>query len=218
MQQRQVSSKHEPQSGLPAWMFEVDEFDDTEASAESNILEDLDIDLHLIFTIILWTILRPLSTCTRSIKKERHPLKFRPSHSYWGPAGVMALYAAILWMANLPNATWVFGIVIGTSVFQHLTARVFLRPSHTLHVILLGYSIFPLVPFALLDVLIRPSYIYVLAGEIFVVLWSTYVGYVSYIDTCGPPETHTRDKWPLLYYPILFMNVYLISLLPYTDD
>lgn len=219
MRPRVGSSKPlEQSSGLPAWMFEVDEYDETDA-ADKHILEELDIDLPLILNIILWTVIRPLSICTSRIKREKHPLKYRPSYSsYWGPSGVMALYATILWLAKLPNATWVFGIVLVGSFFQHLAARVFLRVPHTIHVILLGYSVFPIVPFAIIDVLLRPPYIYTLLCEIFIVLWSTYIGYVSYIDICGPLETHTRDKWPLLYYPILLMNIYLISLLPYPDD
>lgn len=208
----------EANSGLPVWMFEVDEFDETDIH-DSHILEELDIDLPLILNVMLWTMIRPLSACTNRVKRERHPLKFRPSYnSYWGASGVMALYAAILWLAKLPNATWVFVIVLAASVFQHLTARVFIRTPHTIHVILLGYSIFPLVPFAILNVLIRPPYLYALVGEIGVVMWSSYVGYVSYIDICGPIEPHTQDKWPVLYYPILLMNIYLISLLPYADD
>lgn len=220
MRTRAQSAKpsEEAASGLPAWMFEVDEYDETDA-ADTNILEELDLDFHLIFSIILWTIIRPLSACTRRLKMERHPLKFRPAYtSYWGPSGVLAAYAAILWLADLPNATWVFVIVIGASFFLHLTSRVFLRPPHTIHVILLGYSVFPLVPFAIVDVLVQPQYLYAVLGEIFVVLWATYVGYVSYIDICGPLESHTKEKWPLLYYPILLMNIYLISLLPYDGD
>ena len=214
---RRVSHAPSVDSALPAWMLEVDEHDDTD-SIDANILENLDIDTQLIFTIILWTMIRPLSNITASIKPERHPLKYRPSHSYWGAFGVMAVYGAILWMAKLPNATWVFGIVVGASIFEHFTARTFVHISHTVHINLLGYSIFPLIPFALLVVLIRPSYLYALLGEIFIVLWSTYIGYISYVDICGPPDQHTNEKWSLLCYPILLMNIYLISLLPYADD
>jgi hypothetical protein len=37
----------EPKDALPSWWFEVDEFDDIDT--ETPLLQELDIDLHLIY-------------------------------------------------------------------------------------------------------------------------------------------------------------------------
>ena len=74
---------------LPHWIFDVDEVDDP---SDINILQELDIDVHLIYSTIMWMVVHPWYWffCSSSITPRPHPLSSAASQKeFWGPCGVV---------------------------------------------------------------------------------------------------------------------------------
>lgn len=75
---------------LPDWIFDVDEVDD---SPDINILQELDIDVPLVYSVIIWMMFHPWYWffCSSSITPSPHPLSSPTSQKeFWGPCGVVS--------------------------------------------------------------------------------------------------------------------------------
>jgi hypothetical protein len=160
------SSNNNSSNKVPDWLFEVDEYDDVEevvvdldsgevrfvALENIPILQELEIDLTLIYASIFWMLATPL---TRLVGRPlgRHPLyksviasqrqnnhhhqhhnsssssssKHRKEANidFWGPCLVVGLYCLVLWLSKIHNTSWLFMIWAGASVFNHLVGRVY---------------------------------------------------------------------------------------------
>jgi hypothetical protein len=76
---------------LPDWIFDVDDIDDI---PDINILQELDVDAHLIYSVILWMTIHPWYWffCSSSIAPRPHPLSSPASQKeFWGPCGVVRI-------------------------------------------------------------------------------------------------------------------------------
>jgi hypothetical protein len=210
---RRRSGSENPSFSLPQWLFEVDEYDELDDD-DDNVLSDLAIDYGTIQAAVTWTMLRPLSLFSSSVQRNRLPVKLNSPGSYVGPAGVIGVYASMLWLARQPNETWVIVIFLLTCAFQHLTARVFMSESKFgLHLTVLGFCAFPLLLVAVFVLLVRPPIVVSAAIEFHGVLWATAASYGAYYDLCCS-ESEADKRRIMLLWPALLMNVYFVSLLP----
>jgi len=84
------------------------------------------------------------------------------------------------------------------------------------HVAILGYSILPLIPFVAAEYLIQPPLFFVTALNWMAVIWATLSAYLAYVDNYfNIHEKRSEDSRRFsLIFPVLLMEIYLISLLP----
>jgi hypothetical protein len=163
-----INSKNKKEKAV-AFLFEVDEFDDVEEvvvdldSGEVGfvplesvpLLQELEIDLSLMYQSILWMLLTPLTKMAGRplgrhplyksvIASQRHNCNSSTSNGsntanngsgnkhrkeanidFWGPCLVVGLYCLVLWLSKVHNTSWVFMIWGTAGVFNHLVGRVY---------------------------------------------------------------------------------------------
>ncbi len=150
---------------------------------------------------------------------ERHPLHVISSSSqqqidFWGPCLVYSLFGLVLWLAHVKDVPWSYIIWSLAALFNHLVCRVWLSSSKLmLHVALLGYSVAPVIPFAAIIVIVRPSIFLTCFIELVAVTWASSSAILSYRLICTGP-TDKKHRLGLLVPSIVLMHLYIVSLIP----
>jgi len=180
------------------WLLEDEDEDEEE---QRPLLEELDINPGDIF-IKIKAALIPIGKTT---SQDRTAIRDNPD--FWGPMGVVLLYAMLSMVGQFRVVSWILTIWIFGSLLVFLLARVLggeVSYSQTLSVV--GYSVLPLILTGLLLPLFSgwyyPSLIIMLHG----VVWAAY-GAASLIAI-----EELAKKRILLIYPIFLLYVYLFSL------
>ena len=177
------------------------------------------MDYDALYNLLSWTFVRPLAIILNGLGRTRPYAKFNPPASFLGPTCMVGVYASLLWLAKLPNETWTFAIILLTCAFQHLTARVFVSKSDFgIHYNILGYCMCPLILVALFVLLIKPPLLILIFVECTGVVLSTTASYLAYHDIYNFSDAKTKSRRILLFWPILLMNIYFVSLLPASDE
>jgi len=109
---------------------------------------------------------------------------------FWGPCLVVSSYGAVLWLARVNNVQiWVYAIWALTATFNHLVCRVwYARSSVLFHCALLGYSLTPAVPLAVLVCLVRSSVWLAYLLQYVTVLFATIPAVLAYHLICSGPS------------------------------
>eukprot|EP00730_Choanoeca_flexa_P014300 TRINITY_DN6206_c0_g1_i1.p1 TRINITY_DN6206_c0_g1~~TRINITY_DN6206_c0_g1_i1.p1 ORF type:complete len:284 (+),score=46.93 TRINITY_DN6206_c0_g1_i1:95-853(+) len=176
------------------WMFELDDEDD---DAQTPLLEELDIDLTDI-GYKLRCVLLPLPST------DRKKLKDEPD--FWGPLLVVVLYALVSLYGQFQVVSWIITIWMTGSLLLFLLGRVLggdTNFSQTLGIV--GYSLLPLIIMGLI-VPLAPEGALSTSVKALGVLWATYSA-GSLLATEG-----LESRKALLFYPILLLYVYFVSL------
>ena len=66
--------------------------------------------------------------------------------------------------------------------FAHLVARVSLKSTYALHISVLGYSILPIIPVAVIILIFRPPVWFASLAQLAVVAWASLSAFISYQD------------------------------------
>ena len=213
-----TSSSAPPRPDLPHWIFDVDEDDDPlDLRQNSSLLQELEIDLEQIGTCIAWMFTAPWRQLFSRPSVGAHPIHRATNVDFWGPCFCVTTYGTVLWFCNVRDVPWIYIIWTLGGIFNHLTARVWFNTSTLLlHLAILGYSISPLIPMALLIALARPPLWVASCIEFVALLWAAFAAHLSYRLVCRPTGSSTQPKprVPLLTPPIVLMQMYFISVLP----
>ena len=117
----------------------------------------------------------------------------------------------------LQDILWVFIIWCLASFFQHLVARVFIVNSTiSIHIAIMGYSVLPLIPLIAIEFLIQPPFFIAMTLNWIAIIWATFSAYLAYIDNCTSchDKLFEDNRRYSLIFPVLLMEIYMISLLP----
>mmetsp|Transcript_12737 Transcript_12737/g.43069 ORF Transcript_12737/g.43069 Transcript_12737/m.43069 type:complete len:211 (+) Transcript_12737:68-700(+) len=196
---------------LPAWMFDVEEGPDEVPGEALPLLEELEIDFNLILRTVAWMLVRPWSRGDGSTPFNED------SHEFWGPFIVVLLYGIVLLGGQFRDLPWVLVIWLCASGFVHLTLRL-QRPQVVmgLSFAILGYSVIPLIPVALVLLVTRVRGLPLTLLQFFGVVWSSRCAILGFTQSLklGAVEgaAGRRDRPLLLLFPIVLMELYFASL------
>ncbi|RYY70176.1 hypothetical protein EON63_22900 [archaeon] len=119
----------------------------------------------------------------------------------------------MLWLGRVKDVVWIFVIWSLAATFNHLISRVFYHSSLMIHIALLGYSVTPMIPIALIILLFGPPVW--LAGllQTLGVVWASASAILSY-STIVTIATEHKKKLNLLFPTVVLMTLYITSLIP----
>lgn len=139
----------------------------------------------------------------------------RNNIDFWGPFFIISLYCLVLWLGRVRDVPWIFVIWTIAATMNHLVSRVWYHSSSLLvHVALLGYSVAPIIPFALLSLFISPPLWLGSLLQIISILWSSISAINSYTIIIAVPN-ETRNRVQLLFPVVVLMQWYITSLIPF---
>lgn len=172
----------------------------------------------MLYRNIVWMLIGPCFRLTGRTNK-RHPLypstsnSHRQSIDFWGPCSIMSTYVLLLWLARVKAVSWIFVIWTAAAVVNHMVCRVFYHSKLLLHVSLLGYCVAPMIPMALLILLLPlPAWLSSLLQGVGV-LWASAAGILTY-STIFSLASELRPRLRLLFPTVLLMNLYISCLVP----
>ena len=124
-----------------------------------------------------------------------------------------SLYAALLWMDRVRNVGWLYVIWSCAALFNHFVCRVFFKRSRLMiHYSLLGYSVTPILPFAITVIFIHPPIWICTMLQISAVIWSSQAAFLSYnIVFDSTPDL--KKRLILILPSIVLMELYMFSLI-----
>lgn len=152
---------------------------------------------------------------------EKHPLSIltssssssQPTIDFWGPCAVMSTYVAILWLGRVRDGPWAYVIWSFAAIFHHFIMRASSKSTLLMHMALLGYSIAPIIPFALIIVLFHPPVWLATVLEVLAVVWSSSSAILTYISISIISQ-ESKHRLSLLFPSVLLTEMYFIALLP----
>lgn len=144
---------------------------------------------------------------------KRHPLQISANVGFWGPCTVISIYCLLLWLGKIRDTPWIFVIWTIASTVNHLVSRVWYRSTLMFHVALLGYSITPILPFAIIIIFLRPPFWLATMLELLGVWWASSAAIYSY-STIMTVTVEQNSKLYLLYPVVIVMEMYFTSVMP----
>jgi hypothetical protein len=202
---------------LPNWIFDIDDEDES-ATSSRTLFQELEIDPGHIYRNVMWMLFGP---CYRLVGRpyKRHPLHASSSANnrrgidFWGPCAAVSIFSLILWLGRVREVPWIYLVWAIAAVVNHMVSRVWFHSSLMIHVALLGYATVPLIPFALLIILVNPPVWISTTLEIISIIWASLSAITSYATIITVPA-EPRVRLRLLYPTAIIMSLYLTSLLP----
>jgi len=181
---------YQHQQQLPSWIFDVDEFDDL-TDAENLDLIDPEVIRILcsMWRFCLKTL--PLAVLTCGCRDTgglmmKLDLEAKDFGNVWGPLAVVGSFMLVLWAGAVKDATWALFIWTAASTVSHLIGRASLKTSKlVIHMGILGLSILPLVPIALIIVIFDPTNWVRTVLSTLGILWATSVSSLCHRSVYG---------------------------------
>jgi len=136
---------------------------------------------------------------------------------FWGPAMVVTVYCALLWLGSQSAVPYVYIIWLLGALLAHLTCRPFLASStFFFHLSILGYSLVPQIPMCFIIIVGRPSLFASTILQMIGVSWSATAAVMSYTVICRPkiPRIEDKKKLLLLIPVVILFQIYTVSLMP----